>query len=108
MATLQISEYTSIQSSAQGDTVHVSQTPPIKVQVVTYTAGTPTNSVAFHKDTRFIRVSTDDTTDANIAFGIDDAPEGTPEAGETHDRLPADAVGFWGINPAVVDRLNVS
>ena len=108
MATLQISEYTSVQSSAQGDTVHVAQTPPIQTQAVTYTAGTAVDSLPFHENTRFIRVATDDTTDANIAFGLGASPDGVPQATNVHDRLPADAVGFWGINPTAVDRLNVS
>ncbi len=35
-------------------------------------------------------------------------PDGTPNAGAAHDRIPADRVAFFGINPVVVGRLTVS
>lgn len=34
-------------------------------------------------------------------------PDGTPNAGPAHDRIPADSVSFFGVNPRDVDRLTV-
>lgn len=103
MATLQISEYESIQTTVQGDIVHIPQTPAIAVHELDYTSGTSTESPVFSKHTRFVRVATDGSTDANLAFGKDGVT-----ASAAHDRLPADTVGFWGIHRSKVDRLAVS
>ena len=35
-------------------------------------------------------------------------PDATPNAGPEHDRILADSVSFFVINPVVVDRLTVS
>ena len=35
-------------------------------------------------------------------------PDGTPNAGASHDRIPTDSVAFFGVNPVVVVRLTVS
>ncbi len=105
MATLQMSEYESVQQTVQGDIVHIVQVPPLAVQALFYTPGTPIEMAGvFKKSTRILVLATDDTNDANVSFG----KEGLENAEAKHDRIPADAVRFFGINPEVVDRLNVS
>lgn len=90
MATLDITEYSSLAVDAPGRVIAAGQEPALLNQQVTI-AGASAQSSAFASGTRFIRVHTD--TACRIAIGPD------PTAAATSMRLPANGTEYLGVRP---------
>ena len=89
MAILNITEFRRLAEDARGRMVPVGEMPSQAVQSVSFT--TSTNSAAFHKQTRFIRVLSD--ADAYIKVG-----EGTQAATVANGtKIEADVAEYFGI-----------
>lgn len=90
MANLYITEFKRMAEDARGRSIPVGELPAITGQVVTYTSST--NSVPFHKQTRFLRLIAD--ADAYIAVG-----SGTQTAtANSALKLEADVAEYFGID----------
>jgi LysM repeat protein len=91
MATIYVSEYTSMANALNG-AAQVAQHPGVQQQSMAITASSTTLPTAFTPQTRFIRVQNDSI--CSIAIG-----SGTPVAVTTKFRVPAETIEYHGVNP---------
>jgi hypothetical protein len=89
MATLHITEFSTLPRDANGNTLQIGKMPA-STQVVTYT--TSTQSTAFAADTRYIRVIS--SAAAHLAFGTN------PTATALDPWVPASTAEFFAVTPA--------
>lgn len=90
MATIYVSEYTSMADALNGQ-AQVAKHPALQRQSMAITGASTTLPSAFTAQTRFIKVHTDAI--CSITIGK------TPTAITTADRMPADMTSFEGVNP---------
>lgn len=90
MATIYVSEYTSMGSALNGQ-AQVPQHPALQRQSMAITAGSTSLPLKFTAQTRFIRVQNDAICSIAIAT--------TPTAVVTADRMPAETIEYYGVSP---------
>ncbi len=89
MATLHITEFSTLPRDANGNTLLVGKMPA-PTQAVSYTSSA--QSAAFASGTTFIRVIADEV--AHLAFGAN------PTATANHPWIPADTAELFAVTPA--------
>jgi hypothetical protein len=90
MATIYVTEFTSMGSALNG-AAQVAQRPGLAKQSMAITGASTTLPTPFTKQTRFIRVHTDAI--CSIAIGS------AAVAVTTADRMPADCIEYYGVQP---------
>jgi hypothetical protein len=98
MAYLYITEYSHLGTDREGKPVPVGREPGTE-QRVTFT--TATQSTAFAKDTRFVRIQAD--ADCFVLFGAN--PTATAANAKP---MTADASEYFGVDPLTVSGLKLS
>jgi len=98
MATLYVSEYSSLGTAALDYRMQSALEPSIAEQAITISAS-PTQSAAFNTQTKYIRVHTDSI--CSIAFGQN------PTAVTTAKRFAANQTEYFGVIPGQGYKLSV-
>lgn len=90
MAILNITEFKRLAEDGRGNIVPVGELPSIAVQSITFT--TSTNSAAFHKQTKFIRV----LANADAFIKVGSGTQTATLAGGT--KIEADVAEYFGVD----------
>ena len=90
MAIAIITEYRKIATDVNGNSIQAGQEPSIATQSVTFT--TPKDAVAFHSNTRLVRIIAD--ADAYVAFGL---TGDTPSASAADTKIASGVEAYFGV-----------
>jgi hypothetical protein len=89
MATLHIQEYSRLGADADGERIQAGSEPAVNSQTVTFS--TSSQSTAFNKSTRLVRVVA--TSDAYLVFGDN------PTATASGMKIAQDTAEYFGVKP---------
>lgn len=84
-----ISEFADSGNARSGAQMQMGTQPAIRIQRIDYSGGVSVQSIAFHENTRFVRLYV--SSDCHVDFGVD------PSATHNHMFMPAGTIEYFSV-----------